>query len=151
MPTLHIPKHLLEAELARRKGLVVPLGQLRLEDYLFDKQLAFVRDLSPFKAAVTTRRAGKSVSCVVDLLYTATSNTAVVCLYITLSRKNAKRLVWPEVKRLNSKFSLAGNPNESDLSMSFPNGSVIYLLGANDKDSIADFRGLAIKKVYIDQ
>jgi hypothetical protein len=151
MPTLHIPKHLLEAELARRKGLVVPLGQFRLEDYLFDKQLAFVRDLSPFKAAVTTRRAGKSVSCVADLLHTATTNAAVVCLYITLSRKNAKRLVWPEFKRLNSKFSLAGNPNESDLSMSFPNRSVIYLLGANDKDSIADFRGLAIKKVYIDE
>lgn len=122
-----------------------------LEEYLFDKQLQFVRDPAPFKIAVTTRRAGKSISCVADLVDSALNTPDVICLYITLSRKNAKRLVWPEFKKLNRRFSLGGEPNESDLSLTFPNGSIIYLLGAKDRGSIEDFRGLPVKKVYLDE
>jgi len=135
-------------ELQRRSG---EASRFRIEDYLFKEQLAFVRDPSPFKLAVTTRRAGKSTSCVADLVATALDTADCVCLYITLSRKNAKRLVWPEFKKLNKKFKLGGMPNESDLSLTFPNGSVVYLLGAKDRSSIEDFRGLPIKKVYLDE
>jgi len=147
---MKLTRHQAIQELAKRKGLLRPT-QFRLEDYLFDKQLQFVLDPAPFKEATTTRRAGKSVSCVADLVYTAISFDNVVCLYITLSRKNAKRLVWPEFKRINTLFNLQGQPNESDLSIHFPNGSVVYLLGASDRASIEDFRGLAIKKVYLDE
>lgn len=41
--------------------------------------------------------------------------------------------------------------NETELSMSFINGSIIYLSGAKDKTEIEKFRGLALKKVYIDE
>lgn len=135
-------------ELERRRG---PGPKFRLEDYLFDKQLSFVRDPSSFKIAVTTRRAGKSTSCVADLVYTAVETPECVCLYITLSRKNAKRLVWPEFKRINKRYKLGGIPNESDLSLTFPNGSVIYLLGAKDRTAIEDMRGLPVKLCYLDE
>lgn len=138
-------------EIARRKGLIASPGSFRLEDYLFDKQLAFVKDPAPFKLGVTTRRAGKTISCVADLVHTALANDSVVVLYITLSRKNAKRLVWPEFKKINNKFKLGAEVNEADLTMTFPNGSVAYVLGAADRSSIEDFRGLAIKKVYLDE
>lgn len=138
-------------ELARRKGLLSQDGQFRLEDHLFDKQLQFVQDPAPFKLGVTTRRAGKTISCVADLVHTAMSNESVIVLYITLSRKNAKRLVWPEFKKLNNKYKLRAEVNETDLSMHFPNGSIAYILGASDRTSIEDFRGLAIKKVYLDE
>jgi len=141
---------LLEA-LAQKKGLIAAPGQFKLEHYLFDKQLAFVQDPARFKLGVTTRRAGKSISCVADLVHTAVTNDNITVLYITLSRKNAKRLVWPEFKKLNRTFELKGEVNESDLSITWPNGSMLYLLGANDKASIEDFRGLAIKKVYLDE
>lgn len=144
------PQQALE-ELARRKGLIAKEGSFRLEDYLFDKQLSFVKDPAPFKVGVTTRRAGKTISCVADITHTALENANVICLYITLSRKNAKRLVWPEFKKLNHLFKLNAEINEADLSMHFPNGSVVYLLGAADRTSIEDFRGLAIKKVYLDE
>jgi hypothetical protein len=138
-------------ELARRKGLIANRGTFRLEDYLFDKQLAFVLDPAPFKEATTTRRAGKTISCAADLVHTALASEDVIVLYITLSRKNAKRLVWPEFKKLNDRFALGGDVNESDLSLRFPNRSMLYILGANDRTSIEDFRGLAIKKVYLDE
>ena len=137
--------------LAHKKGLIPKPYTFKLEDYLFDKQLAFVLDPAPFKMAVTTRRAGKSTSCVTDLTHTAINSPGSTCLYITLSRKNAKRLVWPEFKKLNHKFTLGIEFNESDLSATFPNGSIVYLLGAADRNSIEDFRGLAIKKVYLDE
>lgn len=123
----------------------------RLEEYLFDKQLAFVLDPSPFKIAVTTRRSGKSTSCGADLMHTCASIEAINCLYITLSRKNAKRLIWPELKRINRRFKLGGEVNESDLTITFPNESVLYISGASDRTEIENFRGMALKKVYIDE
>lgn len=138
-------------ELARRKGLIDVPGTFNLSRHLFDKQLAFVEDPNPFKMAVTTRRAGKTISCVADLTHTALAHPNCIVLYITLSRKNAKRLVWPEFKKINTKYQLGAEPNESDLTLTFPNGSVVYILGAADRTSIEDFRGLAIKKVYLDE
>lgn len=138
-------------ELARRRDVLPTAGVFKLEHYLFDKQLAFVNDPAPFKVAVTTRRAGKTISCAADLTHTAITCPNVIVLYITLSRKNAKRLVWPEFKKLNTKYQLGGEPNESDLSITYPNGSTLYLLGASDRTSIEDFRGLPIKKAYLDE
>lgn len=123
----------------------------KLEDFLFDKQLTFVKDPFPFKCAVTSRRAGKSVSCAADLCYTAITEPETVGLYITLSRSNAKRIIWPEIKRINRRFKLNGEFNESDLKVTFPNGSVVFLSGASDRTEIDKFRGLALKTVYIDE
>lgn len=118
---------------------------------LFKEQLAFVDDPSYFKQAVTSRRAGKTVSCAVDLINTAHATPEVDTAYITLSRANAKRLIWPEIKRLNRRFNLGMEPNEVDLAMTCRNGSVIYCSGAKDASEIEKFRGLALKKVYIDE
>lgn len=134
------------AELVKRK-----VKPFLLEKYLFREQLAFVKDPSRRKAAVTTRRAGKTVSCAADLMYTSLHNPEVVSLYITLSRSNAKRLVWPELKRINRKFKLGASFNESELKVEMPNGAVIYCSGANDRSEIEKFRGLALKMVYIDE
>jgi hypothetical protein len=138
-------------ELARRQGKLAQSGSFLLENYLFDKQLAFVKDPAPFKTAVTTRRAGKTIACAADLMHTATSCPGIIVLYITLSRQNAKRLVWPTIHKLNGQFGLNGVANEADLSMKFPNGSTLYVLGAADRTAIENFRGLPLKKVYLDE
>lgn len=125
---------------------------LDIAKVLFKEQLAFVLDPNPFKTAVCTRRAGKTVACAADLLSTCITSKGVTCLYITLSRSNAKRIVWPELKRLNREHNCGGVPNESDLSMHFPDqDSRLYLSGASDRTEIEKFRGLALKKVYLDE
>lgn len=123
----------------------------KAEEYLFDKQLELVNDTARFKTAVTTRRAGKTVSCAADLLSTALEEPFTVSLYITLSRTNAKKLVWRELKKINRQFGLSIEFNESELSATAPNGSIIYCSGASDKTEIEKFRGLALKKIYIDE
>lgn len=122
-----------------------------LDDFLFDKQLKFVTDPRPFKVAVCSRRSGKTVACAADLVHTALGTPEVVCLYITLSRNNAKKLIWPEIEKLNRKYGLGGMPDNTELSMQFPNGSIIYLSGAKDQSEIEKFRGLALKKAYVDE
>jgi phage FluMu gp28-like protein len=72
--------------------------QFRLEDHLFGEQLAFIQDPSPNKVAVCSRRAGKTTACAADLVHTAINNPGTVSLYITLSRNNAKKIIWKEIK-----------------------------------------------------
>lgn len=122
-----------------------------ISEFLFPEQLDFVMDKSPTKIAVCSRRSGKTVACAADLIHTAVNNPEVVCLYITLSRNNAKKIIWREIKKINRENGLGGTENLSELSMSFPNGSIIYLSGAKDTNEIEKFRGLALKLVYIDE
>lgn len=125
--------------------------RFEVKQFCFDEQLAFIQDESTLKTAVCSRRAGKTVACAADLIDTALNHANVVCLYITLSRKNAKRIIWPELLRINTEYNLGGNPNETDLSLKFPNDSIIYCSGAKDKSEIENYRGMAMKKVYIDE
>lgn len=137
--------------LKKRQKSVEDSKQFSLEEHLFPEQLAFVKDPSLNKVAVCSRRAGKSVACAADLVYTAINNPGTVCLYITLSRNNAKKIIWREIKALNREHKLMGLENLSELSVTFSNGSIIYLSGAKDSNEIEKFRGLALKLVYIDE
>lgn len=125
--------------------------QFSIESFCFKEQIAFINDEAQFKTAVCSRRSGKTIACAADLLDTALKFSNVVCLYITLKRINASRIIWPELLKINREYALGGEPNETHLSLKFPNGSVIYCSGAKDKSEIENFRGLALKKVYIDE
>lgn len=123
-----------------------------MSDYCFDKQLDFINDPSRFKTAVCSRRAGKTISCAVHLLMHAKEHKDRTCLYITLDRKNAKRIIWRDITRINKEFRFGFKVNESDLTLTHPEtNSVIYISGAKDKSEIEKFRGLAISLVYIDE
>ena len=93
--------------------------KFNLSAFLFDKQLEFVEDPAPFKVAVCSRRAGKTVSCAAHLIHTCVNNPKVICLYITLSRHNAKRIIWKDLLEINDKFNLQGVTNDSELSLTF--------------------------------
>lgn len=125
--------------------------KFNITSFLFDKQLAFVEDPAPFKVAVCSRRSGKTIACAAHLLHTAINNADVMCLYITLARTNAKRIIWRDLRKMNKDYGLNGVENESELSMTFQNGSIIYLSGAKDTSEIEKFRGLPIKLCYIDE
>lgn len=137
------------------KGSVVnapvrPL-QFNIRSFLFDKQLKFVEDPRPYKIAVCSRRSGKTIACAAHLIDTALRFDKVICLYITLSRNNAKKLIWPELQNINRTYKLNATEDLTELSMTFPNGSTIYCSGAKDQTEIEKFRGLALKLAYVDE
>lgn len=137
--------------LAQRQKTKIQNKSFMLEDFLFPEQLAFVQDPSLEKIALCSRRSGKTIACAADLIKTAIEHEEVVCLYITLSRNNAKKIVWKELKKINRTYGLNGIENLSELSITFPNRSTVYLSGAKDMSEIEKFRGLALKLVYIDE
>jgi phage terminase large subunit len=127
------------------------MRKFNVTSFLFDKQLAFVEDPSPFKVAVCSRRAGKTIACAAHLIHTALNTPDSTSLYITLSGTSGKRIIWKEFKNILKKFQLPSKVNEIELSITFPNNSVIYIAGAKDTSEIEKFRGLAMKLVYIDE
>lgn len=127
-------------------------NRFRVEDYCFDKQIAFKRDPSRFKVAVCTRRAGKTVECAADLIETACEFRDVVCLYVTLSRKSAKKIIWKDLIKILNEKKIPHHLDNTDLSITLTEtGSIIYVSGAKDKSEIEKFRGLAIKLCYVDE
>lgn len=122
-----------------------------LDAILFPKQRAFVRDSSKWRTAVCSRRAGKTIGAAAALIDSALSHPGSANLYITRSRKNAKRIFWTPLKKLIRDNKLDAEPNESDLCIKFGNGSRIYLAGANDRDAIEDQRGDGMAMVVIDE
>lgn len=125
--------------------------KFNITSFLFDKQLSFVEDPSPFKVAVCSRRAGKTVACAAHLVHTAINNPDSTNLYITLSSVSGKRIIWKEFKKIIKAFKLPVKTNDAELSLTFPNESKVYIVGAHDATEIEKFRGISIKLCYIDE
>lgn len=144
-----IRQKLILQEFLARQGV----GRPDLLEGAFDKQRAFIQDRAQLKAALCTRRAGKSYTAGLYLYQEALDNPGVSCLYVALTRDSAKRIMWKDVlKVLNKKFALKAKFNETALSITLPNGSVIYLVGADsDEDEKEKLLGQKYKLVIIDE
>lgn len=127
------------------------LAQPDLLGDLFPKQRAFVEDPSRFKAALCTRRAGKTFGVGRYLVRVAMSKAHLPTAYVTLTRFNAKRYMWPAIHRMKAARGLPCELNESDLMAKFDNGSSILLVGADDARKVERLRGDGYALVTIDE
>lgn len=144
----------LKTELKRLKAeklFLLENPKFKLENFLFDKQLEFVKDDAPFKTAVCSRRSGKTFACAAHLVSTALMFPGISCLYITISRNNAKKIIWPVLQEILTGNGIRARCDLTELSIRFDNKSIIYVSGANDQAEIEKFRGLALKLVYLDE
>jgi hypothetical protein len=147
-----LPAKLLKRiEAIEREELADRPAAFELERILFARQLPFGADESRQITGCCTRRSGKTYADAAKLLSVARRKSGCVALYITLSRLNAKRLIWGILKELNDVYQLGGVVLEAELCMVLPNGSRVYLSGANDEGEIEKFRGLALGIVIIDE
>jgi len=141
---------LLLLELERRKSK-------RTAKYLLDDkfkaQTGFIKDTARMKAALCTRRAGKSFGAGLYLCQTALENPGASLLYIALIRDSAKRIMFKDVLQvIDRKYSLNAKFNQIDLTMTFPNGAVIYLVGMDHSDAEAEkVLGQKFKLCIIDE
>lgn len=110
-----------------------------LLDRDFPQQCAFIEDQSKLKALFCTRRAAKSYTAGLYLVKECLENPGVSCLFIGLTRLSAKGIVWKDVlKVINRKHSLNIVFNETLLTATFPNGSIIYLTGVDADETEKD-------------
>lgn len=122
-----------------------------INKFCFKEQLDAVSDPADFAIWLTSRRSGKTLGCVSDMINEVHKRPGTVALYVTLSRSSAKKLIWPEALKIDREYKLGGVPNIADLSITFPNGSVIYFSGAKNKGEIDKFRGLPLVIAYVDE
>lgn len=96
---------------------------------------------------VLHRRAGKTTAAFNHLQRDALNNPGTRYAYIAPTYKQAKRIVWGMAKHYSE--NIPGiKYNESELLITYANGSEIMILGANQPDSL---RGIALWGCFLDE
>lgn len=139
-----------ERELARRMLKTAPDF---FDNGAFPLQETFIRSDSRFKALFATRRFGKSYTGGLHLAKTAYDHPGSTVLYIALTRDSAYKIMWRNViKKINKKYNLGMKFNNTQLSATLPNGSVIYLMGVDSSEEEKDkLLGQKYKLAVIDE
>ena len=124
-----------------------------LLDSCFAKQRAFIEDKADLKAVLCSRRAGKTVAAGISYIKTGTENPGCNMLYVGLTRESAKRTLCKDVMDiLNKKFQLGLKFNKSSLTYTFPNGSILTILGLDcNPEEASKILGQKYKLVIIDE
>ncbi len=127
-------KSLLAEVAARRLGKATA----RVPQFLdpnFAAQTAFISDPAKLKVVLCTRRSGKSYGAGLYLYQQAYETPGASCLYIALTRDSAKKIMWKDVlKPINRRLGLGARFNETELTATLPNGSVICVLGVDSSE-----------------
>ena len=124
---------------------------LNFKRHLFPEQLAFINDPAKRKAALCTRRAGKSFAVSRYLIQEALDNPETLCVYIARTREAAKRILWNMLKQADKQYRLGIKFNNATLIARFPNGSEIIFTGANDSSDVDKLRGAAFSLAVLDE
>lgn len=150
MPPPRMTKHyaqLVLTEFMRRNR------KLDLLEKAFPKQQAFLKDDAKEKAALCTRRSGKSMGIGLWLFDGALKKPGTKQLYIALTRESARRIMWSDVLlEIKRKNQIDAQFNKSTLEVNLSNGSSIILTGAeNTKDEPDKLLGQKFFRVAIDE
>lgn len=149
-----LPVNELLAELERRKRpkQLSPLDRVIAD--LHPKQRAFVLDTARRKAALCSRRAGKSWGIAVWLLEGGFSDPGGLSVYVARSKGDARMILWPDVLEvINDKYGLGLRLREIDnqLMVELPNRHRIWLAGCKDSSEIGKFRGKKYRRAVVDE
>lgn len=122
-------------------------------DALFPEQRIFFDDSAKKKAAVCSRRAGKTESVAAWLLDGGRQHADGLSLYVALSRNNCRLILWSCLEDIDRRHGLGLTFQERDnqLNVILPNGHRIWLAGCKDAKEIEKFRGIKIRRAAIDE
>ncbi len=132
---------------------IAQASPLSLFDPNFPQQKAFCEDPAKLKALFCTRRASKSYTAGLYMVKECLENPGVNCLFIGLTRESAKGIIWKDIlKVINRKHKLNAEFNGTSLTMTFPNGSVIWVTGVDaDEDEMNKLLGKKYRLVCLDE
>lgn len=119
----------------------------------FEQQKEFVLHAAKLKALFCTRRSAKSYTAGIYLIHEALLNPGCNCLFIGLTRASAKAIIWKDILSiLNRVYDLGAEFNQTDLTMTFPNGSVVSVTGVDaEQDEMNKLLGRKYRLVCIDE
>ena len=100
-----------------------------------------------FKVVVSGRRFGKTYASIASLAKHASVPNSKV-MYVAPSYRMAKQIVWEDLKQMLREKNWIKKINESELTITLVNASIIMLRSVDNPDSI---RGLGLDHVVIDE
>jgi len=153
MSDIVVNKTALIAEIQKRQKAKEKQQPLfSFNEHCFPEQIKFFKDKGPrFRTAVCSRRAGKTVGIAADMIDTSLNEKGVICLYLTLSKRNARNIIWHDIQQIISDYNIPAKINQVEMSVLFENGSKINIEGAKDRSEVEKYRGWKLRKCYIDE
>ena len=106
---------------------------------------------SRLRAVVAGRRAGKSWGIAAWLIIGALIKPGTIQLFLAITRKSAKRIIWKMLKDIDHKYRLGCEFKLGDLIMAFPNGSEVHVSGCPDASHVDTFRGTPYFRIALDE
>lgn len=145
-----IEKHIADEEVRERLG---PIADFKLSKICFPKQKDFIKDPSKLKTLFCTRRAAKSFTAGVYLVYEALRNPGCNCLFIGLTRDSAKSIIWKDILHIIcQRYNIPATFNLTELTVTLFNGSVIKVTGIDtDESDMNKLLGRKYRLVCIDE
>lgn len=119
----------------------------------FQQQRDFIAHPAKLKALFCTRRSAKSFTGGLYLVDEATKHPGCNVLFIGLTRGSAKAIIWKDVLRqIDRTHNIGAKPNQTELSLTLPNESVIYVAGVDStEDEMIKLLGRKYRLVIIDE
>lgn len=108
--------------------------QARLVETLVTRRARYV-------VALCGRQSGKSHGAVMGALELARQTADIAVLYATSTDASVRKMAFEPAQRMNRDYALGAEPNLADRTMRFPNGSVVYFIGADSDRTIERLRG----------
>jgi Terminase large subunit, T4likevirus-type, N-terminal len=118
------------------------------------KAHAMAMDPGPYVSGLCARRAGKTYTAVSTALMTGEAKPNSIVIVISLNKRQLKRLYFEgpagfikqaRDNKLNVQF------NQTELTWRHENGSIGYLLGADDEEQLEVIRGLEADLYIVDE
>lgn len=130
-----------------------PLYQLSIkENFLFDKQIAFVEDPNRTKALLTSRRAGKTTVLGYCLLDAILRNPGMNVPFISFTRESGKLIIVPIISELCEKLGITYKVHQALGDISFPaTKNKILVRGLDNSAQTNKLRGNKFPFVAIDE
>lgn len=97
------------------------------------------------------RQTGKSTGVLLIVLIRCLEKGLAEWVVVGLTRPSIKGIYWSPLKHLNEQFELGIRFNNQELTATFPNGSVIKFVGADNVGEIEKLRGGRYDGVIIDE
>lgn len=155
-PEISLNSHhlkLLLAETARRQAASINRPDIIGHPDVFRQQREFILHPARLKALFCTRRSAKSFTAGLYLVHEAMANPGCNVLFVGLTRASAKAIIWKDILRvLDRKHDLQARPNQTDLTMTLPNGSMVAVTGVDaDQDEMNKLLGRKWRLAVVDE
>ena len=115
---------------------------------LHSNQFAVWTNRSRYRVLVTGRRFGKTTLAISELILYALSHNKSYLWYVAPTYRQAKMIAWRMLKAQLEDLGIPARNNESELATTLPNGSVIELKGADNRESL---RGVGLNGLVVDE